>query len=96
MWKFGINKTPSDILEEIASKHRSLRKKEGLSQSELAERSGVSLGSIKRFERTGQISLASLLKLAHILNRLDDFNTLMEPKKDMKNIENLFSNKTRR
>ena len=33
-------------------------------QKELAEKSGVSLGSIKRFETSGQISLISLTKIA--------------------------------
>ncbi len=46
MGKFGINKYPSDILEELALKHKALRKKFKLTQGELAERSGVSLGSL--------------------------------------------------
>ncbi|HWZ22513.1 MAG TPA: helix-turn-helix transcriptional regulator [Cytophagaceae bacterium] len=94
--KFGITKNPSDILEEIALKHRSIRKEVGLSQAELAERSGVSLGSLKRFERTGQISLESLLKLAHILNRLDDFDAVLKLNENLKDIEKLFSDKTRK
>ncbi len=53
---------------ELASKHKLIRKQLTLTQGELAERSGVSLGSIKRFESSGQISLESLLKLAQILN----------------------------
>ena len=32
----------------------------------MAERSGVSLGSLKSFENTGKISLDSLLKLMHL------------------------------
>jgi len=94
--KFGITKNPSDILEEIALKHRSIRKEVGLSQAELAERSGVSLGSLKRFERTGQISLESLLKLAHILNRLDDFDAVLKLNENLKDIEKLLSDKTRK
>ncbi len=54
--KFSIEKLPSDLLLEIAEKHKLLRKHAGYSQREMAERSGVSLGSIKRFERTGLIS----------------------------------------
>ena len=41
-----------------------LRKEKGMTQKELAEKSGVSLGSIKRFETSGQISLISLTKIA--------------------------------
>jgi transcriptional regulator with XRE-family HTH domain len=36
-------------------------------QEGLAKRSGVSLGSLKRFESSGHISLESLLKLALVL-----------------------------
>jgi len=49
MTKFGVEKKPFDVLKELSEKHRVLRKQDGLTQSELANRSGVSLGSIKRF-----------------------------------------------
>lgn len=52
----------------------------GLKQSTLAERSGVSLGSLHRFETSGLISLQSLLDLAFTLNCLDEFNTLLKNK----------------
>jgi transcriptional regulator with XRE-family HTH domain len=66
-----------------------------LSQLELARRSGVSLASIKRFELIGQISLESLLKLAQILNRLQDFDPLLTPNNQLSEIEKLFSERTR-
>jgi transcriptional regulator with XRE-family HTH domain len=94
--KFGLRKNPSDVLEEIAQRHKTIRKKIGLSQRELAERSGVSLGSLKRFESTGQISLESLLKLTQLLNRLDDFDTILKPSENLGHIEKLFSDRTRR
>jgi DNA-binding XRE family transcriptional regulator len=95
MRKFGIDKNPSDILAELALKHKTLRKQSGLTQGELANRSGVSLGSIKRFELSGQISLESLLKLAQILNRLNDFEPVFKPTENLKELEKLFSDKTR-
>jgi transcriptional regulator with XRE-family HTH domain len=95
MARFGLEKNPSDILEELAKKHKTLRKQLGLSQMELARRSGVSLGSIKRFELIGQISLESLLKLAQILNRLQDFDQLLTPNNQLAEIEKLFSDRTR-
>jgi len=61
----------------------------------LAKRSGVSLGSIKRFELTGQISLESLLKLAHVLNRLNDFELIFKSLDNLEKIEKLFSDNTR-
>ena len=96
MAKFGIEKNPYDFLKEIALKHKALRKQAGLTQSILARRSGVSLGSIKRFELTGQISLESFLKLVQILDRLNDFELILKPVENLKGIDKLFSDKTRR
>ncbi|WP_353481252.1 helix-turn-helix transcriptional regulator [Haliscomenobacter sp.] len=83
-------------MREIAKRHKVLRKQAGFSQSELAKRSGVSLGSLKRFETSGQISLESLLLLADVLNRLDDFDAVLKPIENLQAIEKLFSDKTRR
>jgi transcriptional regulator with XRE-family HTH domain len=92
---FYIEKNPKEVMDDIAARCRKLRKLEGLSQQELADRSGVSHGSIKRFETTGQISFESLLKLAHILNRLEDFDPVFKPIKSLEDVEKLFSDKTR-
>ncbi len=53
------------------------------------------LGSLKRFESTGQISLESLLKLAELLHRLPDFEILLKPVENLESIEKLFSDKMR-
>jgi transcriptional regulator with XRE-family HTH domain len=45
-----------------------LRKRKKLSQKQLAVKSGVSLGSLRRFEQSGEISLQSLTKLAIALD----------------------------
>lgn len=95
MNKYSVTKLPSDILKEIAEKHKKLRKSVKLSQSELAVRSGVSLGTIKRFESTGQIALESLLKLAYLLNALQDFEIIFKREDNMKEIEKMFSAKTK-
>lgn len=95
MNRFGITRNPTDVLEDIAAKHKQMRKKQGMSQQELADRSGVSLGSLKRFEATGQISFESILKLAHVLNRLEDFDMIFKPGDATEDIEKLFSDKTR-
>lgn len=72
-------KTWSEINNEIAGKIIRLRKRKKISQKELATRSGVSLGSVKRFEQSGEISLQSLTKIAialgveeELLNLFDD------------------------
>ncbi len=91
---YSINPTPNEIGKELAKRHKALRKQLKLSQSEMAERSGVSLGSLKRFETSGQISLDSLLKLAHLLNRLDDFKNVFQLKENKSGIEALFTTKS--
>jgi len=81
---------------EMAKRHKMLRKQAGFTQSELARRSGVSLGSLKRFETSGQISIQSLFLLIDVLGRLDDLDTILKPFENMKEIERLFSDKKRR
>ena len=91
MNKYNIQKQPLDILQETAEKAKVLRKSKKWSQEELANRSGLSLGSLKRFETTGQISFSSLLKLANVLDRLSEFEPLFI-KKEPRDLSKLFSN----
>ncbi len=56
--------TPEEMDQQMAERVRGLRKRRKISQEELSKQSGVSYGSIKRFERTGMISLLSLTKIA--------------------------------
>ena len=90
MAKYSVNKIPSDILILIAQNVVALRKEQGWTQQGLAEKSDVSYGSIKRFERTGQISFESLLKIVESLRRLSEFENILLPLKDSKRIKQLF------
>ena len=94
--QYGLNKKPADWMLEMAKRHKILRKQAGFTQSELARRSGVSLGSLKRFETSGQISIQSLFLLIDVLGRLDDVDKILKPIENMKEIERLFSDKKRR
>lgn len=73
-------KTWTEINNDIAQKIVCLRKRKKITQKKLAARSGVSLGSLKRFEQSGEISLQSLTKIAIALdveNELEDlFNNV--------------------
>ena len=73
-------KTPNEIQLEIAKNIREKRKKLKLTQEEFAKKSGVSFGSIKRFENTGEISLFSLVRIALVLNCEDEFLNLFKQK----------------
>lgn len=71
-------KTPKDVMLSLRDRFKSRRLMLGFTQKELSDRSGVSLGSLKRFEKSGQISLESLLKLGLILECLDDFESISQ------------------
>ncbi|MBO7243664.1 MAG: helix-turn-helix transcriptional regulator [Alphaproteobacteria bacterium] len=72
-------KTPVEMMQLMAHRVKTKRLALNLTQEGISARSGVSLGSLKRFESTGQISLESLLKLAHAVNALSDFEDLFQP-----------------
>ena len=73
-------KTPNDIAKELVEKIKQHRKKFKFSQVELASKSGVSLGSIKRFESKYEISLNSFIKLLIALNLERDLENLFTQK----------------
>jgi transcriptional regulator with XRE-family HTH domain len=90
--------TPHEASLLIASAAKSKRLELNFSQSSLAERSGVSLGSIKIFEANGKISLQSLLKIALILDCMDEFLTLFQkkPMESYVTIDEALKTKTRK
>ena len=88
---YSLEQTPREASQVLAERHRTLRKQLKMSQEEMAERSGVSLGSLKRFENTGKISMDSLLKLMHLLGRLNEFDSLLLPKENLNDVKKLFT-----
>ena len=71
-----ILKSPHELAATIAIQAKEKRLALNLSQKTLSDRSGVKYGTLRKFERTGQISLESLLKLALVLDALDEFDNL--------------------
>lgn len=82
--------TPDEINKGIAARVRTVRKRRKISQVKLSEKSGVSLGSVKRFESTGEISLLSLTKIAIALNVEQELKQLFSnvPYLSLEEIEN--------
>lgn len=81
--KFDIGQFVSVLTEQsvvigIVERVKKKRKQLKISQRELAQKSGVAYSSIRRFESTGEISLSSLLKIAHALDSLKDFEGLFK------------------
>ncbi len=64
--------TVSKAQRAIAGNMRNRRLATGFTQQGLAKRSGVSIATLRKFEQKGIISLESFLKLAMVLEALED------------------------
>lgn len=82
--------TAEELDLKLARRVRKIRKRRSVSQEKLASMSGVSYGSIKRFEATGQISLKSLTKIAMALDMADELRNLFTqvPYRDIQEVIN--------
>jgi len=96
MGKYSVIDQPNDVMLNLAKRFRQLRRENKLSRTEFSQRCGVSESSIKRFELTGRISLESLLKAAHLLDKLSDFEAIFSGQEKNDKVERLFSDKTKR
>ena len=85
-----IWETAEELDLKLAQRIRNIRKRRSISQEKLASMSGVSYGSVKRFESTGQISLLSLTKIAMALDIADELrnNYSQVPYRDIKEVIN--------
>ncbi|MFA6620450.1 MAG: helix-turn-helix transcriptional regulator [Bacilli bacterium] len=70
--------TPEKAKDNLVNRFVMRRKELHYSQMKLASLSGVSYGSLRRFETSGDISLSSLMNLANVLGYLEDFENLFE------------------
>lgn len=84
-------KSPQEVMQDIAARAKAKRLEQKLTQQGLSIRSGVSLGTIKHFERFGEISLKSLIDIALALGCLNDFEDLFASNQTP---QSLFKNKT--
>lgn len=64
--------TPAKAQKKLAEHARARRLQMGLTQEGLAERSGVPLPTLRKFEQKGSISLESFLKIQMVLGGLED------------------------
>ena len=75
---FSMLAVPQDVMHECAARVRELRIRQNITQKELAERVGVAEGTIKRFEKTGEAQFRTVLGIALVLGRLEDFTELFK------------------
>ncbi len=68
--------TPSDIALELAQRMKSIRKRQKITQKQMAERSNVSYATLRKFEKTGKISLESFIKISMELGLTNELDNL--------------------
>lgn len=76
---FSFLRVSTDVMRDLAIRARQLRLEANITQAALAEQIGVSTGTLKNFEKTGEIQLRALLELAEYLGRLNEFDKLFLP-----------------
>ncbi|WP_434953076.1 transcriptional regulator [Shewanella sp. HL-SH4] len=74
--------TAFDVQMELQEFISQSRKRKKLSVEELATRSGVPYGTIRKFESTGNISLRQFLMLYEVIGNLNNIRTLTKPDSD--------------
>ncbi len=71
--------TPIEVAAALGQRVAGLRLARDWRRVTLAERAGVGLSTVQRFETSGHITLDNLLKISAALGRLDEFEALFEP-----------------
>lgn len=89
---------PRDLARMLAGRIRALRLDRGWTQQETAERAGLAPATYRHFERTGQISLERLLKLAVVLDARGGLDGLFvrPPARSLAELEERAERQTRR
>jgi transcriptional regulator with XRE-family HTH domain len=83
----------SDITATLSVRLKKQRLFQNLKQQDLAEMAGVSVGTIKNFESTGNVSLESFVRIVMALNLQSELAHLFELKmssiEEMEKVEEL-------
>lgn len=89
--------SPQAVARDLAKRAQAKRLVLNLSQRSLSARSGVSFGTLKKFEQTGKISLESLLKIAAVLGCLEDVTAIFKssPLENLPTLDDLLKQKSR-
>lgn len=68
--------TSEEITAALGLRLKAVRLSQSLTQADLAERAGMSVGTVKLLERTGQSSVASLVRVVQALGLADQLQSL--------------------
>ena len=77
----NLHDNPDEIAKEIAAEFRRRRIEKNLTREQVAEKSGVAVSNIVRFEQKGLISLKNLIGIAMAMEYTSEVkNIFSEPK----------------
>ena len=90
--------TPREMALGMAERGKALRLYREWTQEETAERAGLTLATYRRFERTGNISLERLMRLATVLDARRGFDILFQvpPARSLKELERQVESRSRK
>ena len=80
-------RSPVWVAEELGRRVRRLRLEQGWTQDELAERAGVGLSTLKKFEASGQGTLARFLRLAAVLGVIEECSKLFSESHTLESLD---------
>jgi len=95
----AIDFLPADaIAKQLSARAKLLRLSRNIGQDELAERAGVSLGTVRRFERGEAVSLENFVRIVQALGRANELSALLvnEPVASISDMERLSAVQGRR
>lgn len=68
--------TSDEVTAALGLRLKAVRLSQSLTQADLAERAGISVGTVKALERTGQSSVPSLVRVVQALGLTDQLQSL--------------------
>lgn len=83
--------TPEECKLSLASRAKDRRLAKNLTQEGLSARSGVPLGTLRKFERTGIISLNSFLKILYCLGDERAVQNLLQEREEFQSLDEVLN-----
>ncbi|MES2309702.1 MAG: helix-turn-helix transcriptional regulator [Verrucomicrobiota bacterium] len=93
--KITLRTSPRSILQIFSARSKEERLRRGWRLQDLADRSGIKLGTLKHFEKTGEISLERFLLILSSMGRTLEIESLLLPP-EIQKIEEIDSSKRQR
>lgn len=86
---------PTEVAAELGARSRARRLAQNLTQQGLSERSGVPVPTLRKFEKTGQISLVSFIRLALALSDDAALDGLLQERQRFSTLDDVLETETK-